>query len=228
MAKFAIWIMGVAIPSLFVWLLIFLAPDRHNPFADIDLTAEPGLGTHAQILNIRKDRERCFMALDRASVLYTPLEPGEVGDGTCGIRNGLTLDRTLTPYSATLRMTCAETAALYAWERHVARPAATDLLGSPIARIETYGSYSCRNIAGTGRLSQHGRGNAIDISGFRLEDGRLIDVKTHWKTKGPEGKFLRQIHEGGCELFSVVLGPDYNAAHADHLHMDMGPGRVCR
>lgn len=228
MARFGIWIMGIAVPSLFVWLLVVLAPARHNPFAGLDLTAAPGLGTHAQILTIRKDRDACFAALEAANVLYYPLEEGEVSSGKCSIPDGLTLDRSLTPYSATLRMTCGQTAALYAWERHIARPAAVDLLGSPIARIETYGSFACRNVAGTTRLSQHGHGNAVDISGFRLEDGRLIDVKTHWKAGGPEAKFLKAVHGGACDIFSVTLGPEYNAAHADHFHLDMGPGRVCR
>ena len=77
-------------------------------------------------------------------------------------------------------------------------------------------------------MSQHGLGNAIDVSGFRLEDGRLISVKTHWDAGGPEQKFLRRIHKGACELFSVTLGPEYNAAHADHFHLDMGGGKVCR
>ena len=101
-------------------------------------------------------------------------------------------------------------------------------LGSPLARIETYGSFSCRNIAGSGRLSEHAHGNAVDISGFRLEDGRLIDVKTFWGKGGKEAKFLKKVHSGACDLFSVTLGPDYNAAHRDHFHMDMGPGSTCR
>lgn len=227
MHAFKAWILLISVPILVVAALIWLAPPRHNPFAPIDLTERPGLGTHHKLTRARDSRELCFTALDEAGVLYTPLEDDKM-EGRCGLYDALTLDRTLTPYSATLRMTCAEAAALYTWERHVARPAAVDILGSPIARIETYGSFSCRNIAGTQRMSQHGLGNAVDISGFRLEDGRLIDVKTHWKAGGKEAKFLRAVHKGACEVFSVTLGPDYNAAHADHFHLDMGGGRVCR
>ncbi|HMP63650.1 MAG TPA: extensin family protein, partial [Phenylobacterium sp.] len=61
-----------------------------------------------------------------------------------------------------------------------------------------------------------------------LEDGRGINVKTHWGTGGKEGEFLKRVHKGGCRLFSVTLGPDYNAAHADHLHLDFGRFRLCR
>ena len=221
------WLILLTVPALCVALFLWLAPPRHNPFAPVDLTARVGLGTGHQLARAAKHREVCFTALDEAGVLYTPLDDSPKGE-KCGFFNALTLDRTMTPYSATLRMTCGEAAALYTWERHVARPAAVDILGSPIARIETYGSFSCRNIAGSGRLSQHARGNAVDISGFRLEDGRLIDVKSFWGKGGKEGKFLRKVHDGACDLFSVTLGPDYNAAHKDHFHLDMGPGSVCR
>ncbi|MBY9068395.1 extensin family protein [Hyphomonas sp. WL0036] len=208
-------------------VLVRALPARHNPFAPIDLTARPGIATTAQLSRLKGDREACFTALDTASVQYTPLEDTPHGK-KCGLFDALTLDRTLTPYSATLQMTCAETAAVYMWERHVVRPAAVEIFGSPVARIETYGSFSCRNIAGTRRLSQHAFGNAIDVSGFRLEDGRVIDVKAHWGKRGKEGRFLKRVHSGACELFSVTLGPEYNAAHADHFHMDMGPGGICR
>lgn len=202
-------------------------PQRHNPFAPVDLTLRPGLAAHAQLARLKGDREACFTALDQAGVGYTPLEDTPRGED-CGLFDALTLDRTLTPYSASLQMTCAETAAVYMWERHVVRPAAVEIFDSPVARIETYGSFSCRNIAGSQRLSQHAFGNAIDVSGFRLEDGQVIDVKAHWDAGGKEEKFLRRVHKGACDLFSVTLGPEYNAAHADHFHMDMGPGGVCR
>lgn len=208
-------------------VLVRALPARHNPFAPIDLTARPGIATTAQLSRLKGNREACFTALDTAGVQYTPLEDTPHGK-KCGLFDALTLNRTLTPYSATLQMTCAETAAVYMWERHVVRPAAVEIFGSPVARIETYGSFSCRNIAGTRRLSQHAFGNAIDVSGFRLEDGRVIDVKAHWGKRGKEGRFLKRVHGGACELFSVTLGPEYNAAHADHFHMDMGPGGICR
>ncbi|KJS35589.1 MAG: hypothetical protein VR74_02845 [Hyphomonas sp. BRH_c22] len=227
MTEFRAWLLLLGVPVLVVALLLWVAPPRHNPFAPIDLTDRIGFGTKAKLERARDQRDVCFAALDSASILYTPLEDDPKGQ-KCSLRGALTLDRTLTPYSATLSMTCAQTAALYTWERHVARPAAVEIFGSPLARIETYGSFSCRNIAGSGRLSEHAHANAVDISGFRLEDGRLIDVKTHWKQGGKEAKFLKRVHEGGCDIFSVTLGPDYNAAHADHFHFDMGNGGICR
>lgn len=226
MTEFRAWLLLLLMPAFCVAAFLWLAPPRHNPFAPIDLGEQPGLGTWNKLTRAKKHPELCFAALDKAGVLYTPLDDSKPGE-KCGLYNGLTLDRSLTPYSATLRMTCPQTAAVYTWERHVVRPLAVDILGSPVARIETYGSFSCRNIAGTGRVSEHAASNAIDVSGFRLEDGRLIDVRTFWGKGGKEGKFLNRVHDRACELFSVTLGPDFNAAHADHFHMDMGTGRAC-
>ncbi|MDZ4760916.1 MAG: extensin family protein [Alphaproteobacteria bacterium] len=150
-------------------------------------------------------------------------------DGGCRIDNALTLDRSMTPYSATLSMSCRAAATLYMWERHVVRPAAERFLGAEVERIETFGAYSCRRVNGarTGRWSNHSTGDAIDISGFRLADGRRITVKADFYATGPEGDFLRDIRDGACGLFSATLSPDYNALHADHFHLDMGAYTIC-
>ncbi len=224
------WHLAVLMTALgLVGALCFqrFAPPRHNPWGPIDLTDRPGLGTWNHLTRLKNDTSLCYRELEAADVAYTPLPKAEEAD-RCGIVRGMRLERSLTPYSAELKMSCHQTAALYMWERHYARPAAESLLGAPIVRIETYGSFSCRNVAGTDRLSQHAFGNAIDISGFRLADGRRVDVKKHWGADGAEGDFLRFVHAGGCKLFSVTLGPDYNAAHADHFHFDMGRGDLCR
>jgi hypothetical protein len=208
-------------------LYLWLAPPRHNPFARPDLTRPPGLGTWHQLTRLKNDSPLCFATLERAGIGFAHLDNTALAKG-CGLTGALRLQRSQTPYSAELKMTCAQTAALYTWERHFARPLAEDMLRSQIIRVETFGSFSCRNIAGTGRLSQHAFGNAIDISGFSLADGRLVDVKTHWGTDSDEGRYLKAVHERACHLFTVVLGPDYNAAHADHFHFDMGRGGTCR
>ena len=70
--------------------------------------------------------------------------------------------------------------------------------------------------------------NAIDIAGFVLEDGTRISVKEHWRERSDAGKYLTRIHKKACRLFSVTLGPDYDAAHADHFHLDMGSVETCR
>jgi hypothetical protein len=91
------------------------------------------------------------------------------------------------------------------------------------------GSYNCRNVAGSDRLSAHANANAIDVSGFVLADGRRITVLGGW-TRGTraEREFLRVIHGSACKRFGTVLGPGYNAAHANHLHLEHSSSAFCR
>ena len=70
--------------------------------------------------------------------------------------------------------------------------------------------------------------NAIDIGGVHLEDGRTVTVLDGWDGPADEQAFLREVRDGACQLFRAVLGPDYNPAHVDHFHFDMGRWRICR
>ena len=77
-------------------------------------------------------------------------------------------------------------------------------------------------------MSQHAYANAWDVTGFELVDGRVVSVEQHWRSPGPLGTFLRAARDDACNIFRVVLGPDYNAEHRDHLHLDMGYGLRCK
>jgi hypothetical protein len=104
-------------------------------------------------------------------------------------------------------------------------------LEQPVGRIVHLGAYACRNVnnRAEGLRSEHATANAIDIAGFVLADGRQITVKDDWSGSSPKrAAFLREIRDGGCGIFDVVLSPDYNVAHHDHLHFDMGTYRTCR
>jgi hypothetical protein len=93
-------------------------------------------------------------------------------------------------------------------------------------------SYVCRPRAtpdGNGDLSEHGRADALDFVGFRLEDGRALDVATGYAS--PDEKLSRPMHfahDAACTRFTTVLGPDANALHHDHFHLDLGcHGKTC-
>ena len=110
------------------------------------------------------------------------------------------------------------------WLTGVVKAEALEHLQSNIAEVQVMGSYACRsrnNVAG-GRLSEHARGRAIDISGFTLTDGRQVTVAHDWG-KTPPGDFLRRIWRKGCGPFATVLGPDADRHHWDHLHLDTSP-----
>lgn len=117
------------------------------------------------------------------------------------------------------------------WVQGNVQQAARIRFNAYVTRIESFGSFACRpvnNVAGNA-LSEHARANAVDIAAFQLSDGRHITVKDDWN--GPDANaqaFLRDLHAAACRRFNIVLGPDANAYHRNHLHFDMGRGRYCR
>ncbi len=223
----------VVVTTACAWLGVLafntLLPERDKPFAPRDLLDRPGLATAHKLNRLAERPEACFVALNEAEVGYTRIDRPH-DQPACRLVNALTLDRSLTPYSATLSMSCPMTAALHIWERHVVLPAAEKHFGTGVARIESYGSFACRRVnnARDGRWSQHASANAVDISGFRLDDGRRVTVLADYGKATPEGRFLADIRDGGCTVFTTTLGPEYNALHADHFHFDMGSWRMCR
>jgi len=211
------------------WVVVDrFAPPQDVPWKTLDLALPPGLATPAKLASLAKRPEACFQQLATMGVEVTRISKPN-NNPRCVVTAAMTLDRSLTPYTPTLSMTCPLAAALYMWERHVVLPEAERRLGSRVAKIETFGAWSCRRVNGAkaGRWSEHAHGNAVDVSGFRLEDGRHITIKANFRDKGPEGAFLRSIRAKACGIFRTTLSPDYNALHADHLHLDMGGRQAC-
>jgi hypothetical protein len=122
------------------------------------------------------------------------------------------------------------------WLTAVVDPAARRHLGQGVAEIKVAASYACRpiNHVSGARLSEHGRANALDVSRFVLADGSVVTVKDGWHALGPERAFLREIHAGACNEFTTVLGPNADAYHRDHFHLDLarhgrdGLSRICK
>lgn len=201
---------------------------EHNPFAPLDLRDPPGVATNFKIMGLIGDRSACRAALTRSEVAFRQLTPR--GEGPCAL-----LDRTVlngTPISPSgAEMTCPVGAGLKFWLDHGLQEAAVAHLGSHVVQVDHLGTNSCRRVNGsrTGPWSEHARGNAIDIAAFVLADGRRISVKNDWGNDA-RGDFLRAARDTACDSFTTVLSPEYNAAHADHFHLDQGTrwARVCR
>lgn len=179
----------------------------------------------------------CLASLGRTSAGFTPLPDQYYGAG-CSALNAVQLS-SIYGDSARLGVTnlgpvaCPLASTFAAWARFGVDRAAQQILGSPLARIETMGSYNCRNVAGTDRLSAHATARAIDVSAFVLADGRRISVRGDWYGGDPQRRaFLQTVHASACKRFGTVLGPDYNAAHRDHLHVELAgastPRSYCR
>jgi hypothetical protein len=203
---------------------------KHNPWAPLDLRDPPGWATQSKLAGLRSDPGECRAVLERSEVAFAVLDPA--GEGACRREDRTVLSGfPLAP--ARPSTSCAVAAGLELWLRREVQPAAGELLGSPVARIEHLGAYSCRRLYGseTGRWSEHATGNAIDIAAFVLADGRRVSVLRDWGGEDAEAEFLDRARGGACGVFGTVLSPEYNEAHRDHFHLDQaarGFGGFCR
>jgi hypothetical protein len=173
----------------------------------------------------------CARTLKAPHIEAQQVADGDMKDG-CGWSNAVRLASAGSVRASFDKLSCETAVALALWLEHDVQPLARKILGQRVASVRSMGSYSCRNVRGNPfwrhRRSQHATANALDIAGFTLADGRQVSVRLHWQGDGIEGRFLREAHARACAYFRAALGPDYNAAHRDHFHLDRGPFSRCR
>nr|WP_218167994.1 MULTISPECIES: extensin family protein [unclassified Pseudomonas] len=204
-------------------------PDEWNPWAPLDVRASPNLLTRFKLGRLQDDPALCDQVL-KTSGLRVAHQADSPADAACPLRNTLRVQGADVGLSSSFLASCPLAVAFALFERHSLQPAAQAVFGQAVTRVDHLGSFACRNIynRANGRLSQHASANALDIAGFRLADGRTISVLKDWPGDGERARFLRQVRDGACKDFNVVLSPDYNAAHRNHFHLDMGRWWVCR
>jgi hypothetical protein len=108
-----------------------------------------------------------------------------------------------------------------------AEPLARHRLGSRITTMRQLGTYSCRRMVGGKHMSEHAHGLAIDVAGFTLADGDYVSVEHDWHSDGRKSRFLHEFARDACNQFGVVLTPDANSAHFNHIHIDASRFHVC-
>lgn len=120
-------------------------------------------------------------------------------------------------------LACPIVSALDRWLTDSVQPAAMRWFGNRVAEIKQISAYSCRGMNGNSRahISEHAFGNALDIAAFVLADGRRVSVKDGWRGTPEEQGFLRDVQGAACQQFNTVLAPGSNAAHHDHIHVDL-------
>jgi len=212
-----------------VWRGWVPLPDEWNPWAPLDVRASPNLLTRFKLGRLQDDPALCDQVL-KTSGLRVAHQVDSPADAACPLRNTLRVQDADVGLSSSFLASCPLAVAFALFERHSLQPAAQAVFGQAVTRVDHLGSFACRNIynRANGRLSQHASANALDIAGFRLADGRTISVLKDWPGDGERARFLRQVRDGACKDFNVVLSPDYNAAHRNHFHLDMGRWWVCR
>ena len=153
--------------------------------------------------------------------ISAPLKVSALEDGTVTVGPTATLN-------------CPMTYTVDHWLSEAVQPAALAWLGAPVVEIKQISSYACRpqnNVRGA-KISEHAYGNALDVAGFVLADGRTITVKGDWFGDPNARGFLREIFAAACERFKTVLGPGVKL-HGDHFHLDLahhnedGTSRYC-
>lgn len=102
---------------------------------------------------------------------------------------------------------------------------------NPVVGLNVAADYSCRtrNNKRGAKISEHGRGKAIDISGFVLADGSVRSVEDDWR--GRSGKPVKAAYQSACGIFGTTLGPGSDGYHENHLHFDTASyrsGAYCR
>jgi hypothetical protein len=135
------------------------------------------------------------------------------------------------PLTTPATINCDAARALRTWVREGLVPA-IGRTGGGVANLRVVASYACRtrNSQTGARLSEHARGNAIDIAGIGLANGSELTVLNHWNTQR-EGRILREVHRTACGPFGTVLGPNSDRFHRDHFHFDVASyrsGTYCR
>lgn len=162
--------------------------------------------------------------------MLPPIEEGMCGERSPLLLTGVRANGREIGFSSPVTTNCAMAGALADWVGEVDAYAGA-ALDSAIATLDTGTSMMCRNRNGAsgGFMSEHGFANALDIVGVTLMDGQKIAVDADWlPAASPEGKLLRHAHAAACGRFTTVLGPEANAEHEDHLHLDLGcHGQTC-
>jgi hypothetical protein len=131
-------------------------------------------------------------------------------------------------------MNCGVVGTSTQWMNDVVQPAAQQAFGEEVVGIDVPSAFACRprNNARGAKLSEHGMGNAIDISVFHLASGRKVSVLQDWGGPNDSSAFLKNIRREACGPFKTVLGPGSDAHHRDHMHFDLqvhrSGGSYCR
>lgn len=219
-------IIGAALVS--VWRGWLDIPPEWNPWAPLDVKATPNWLTGYKLMRLRGDPDLCAQALASANLRVS--RQSDSPDAKCPLIGALRVQGSEVALSSSFLASCPLAVAYAMFEHHTLQPAAQAVYGQKVARLDHLGSFACRNIYNreSGALSRHASADALDIAGFRLADGRSISVLKDWPRQNQDAQFLRQVRDGACEAFSVVLSPDYNAAHRNHFHVDVGRWSVCR
>lgn len=205
-------------------------PTAWNPYEPLRVNDPLTPLTQWKLTRALSQDATCLAALDTGAraVRKPDLEEG----AQCGIAPQVTLSAAGDAALKPINTRCQTALRVAMWTRHALQPAASEIFDQPLAQITHFSSYSCRQMrttaGGSGRMSTHATADAIDISGFVLADGTDVNLLRDWDGQGAKSLFLRRANTSACDWFRVTLGPEYNALHADHFHLQHTGWGLCR
>lgn len=221
---------------LIVFILVAVAtvgyrwlPSHYNPFTPLSLDDPPGPITQYKLRRLTP--EACASLLSQANQkALIRTQPVADSAGACPLHNVVRV-RDFGPVSlnSSFLASCplALSSALFVSQQ--ARPLTKTWTGSELVRIEHLGSYACRNIyhRPDARRSEHATAEALDISAFRLANGERVTILHGWRSTKTQ-PWLQVLLTASCGYYGNGLGPEYNAAHANHFHLGMRGFGLCR
>jgi|TARA_B110000971_G_C19955198_1_gene475305 hypothetical protein len=154
--------------------------------------------------------DNCLMELQLQNVQFSRL--GDMKEGICLVKDAVRIEAfPTTKMSGPIVLNCKAAISTHKWFEEI-----------KAKNVTHFGTYNCRTMRGSGVMSEHSFGTAIDIASING-----ISVKRHWKEKSDRGAYIRRAGRLACNHFSNSITPDHNALHHDHLHLDMGYGTSC-
>jgi hypothetical protein len=177
----------------------------------------------------------CRLRLTIELAVAPSLDP-PVANGECGIEDGVRLEAVVLPDKSRVAVTppalvrCSFAEALVRWVREDLAPAVRSL-DTVLKGVDNYASYDCRgrNRVVGAKLSEHGKGNALDMRSLKLANGTVLGLTDPHAPKD----FRESLRKSTCARFSTVLGPGSDGYHENHVHVDLaerrsGYGPMCR
>jgi hypothetical protein len=178
--------------------------------------------------DVAEERAQCASLLSGLDITFETLAPlGQPGG--CGVAAPILIKAIGgTRIEPPAEANCAFAEQLHGWVTSSLQPSASSILGRELVQIDNASAYVCRrrNHARSGKLSEHAKGNALDIARLRFSGDESSTVKGDWsglraKTgTSKKAKFLAMIRRDACIRFTTVLGPGSDRAHGDHFHVD--------
>ncbi|MBO1904930.1 extensin family protein [Microvirga sp. 3-52] len=178
-----------------------------------------------------EDRDACLQRLTQLGLRFETRPP--VKENSCQIENPVlvsALPNGVAVVPASL-MACPVAESTARWMSESVAPEAQRQFQSAPTKLLIGTSYQCRDQRNGEKLSEHAFGNGLDVMGFEFAKREPLTISSRPESS-PEAIFQAAIRKAACTIFNTVLGPGSDAAHGDHLHLDLrqrkGDYRICQ